>query len=103
MSSGFFWRVKVSVISHPSQVTPAWLTSILKGNGWRGAITSVRWQPIGAGQMGDNARFTLTGTDDIPATLVGKFPSEDPTSRYTAQTLGNYEREVFFSPTWPTR
>ena len=59
---------------------------------------AVEWQAIGTGQVGDSARFTLT--DDRPgagpATLAGKFPAADATSRQTAVTLGLYAKEVAF-------
>ena len=49
--------------------------------------------------MGNSVRFTLeysrTGPD-LPSTIVGKFPSEDPLSRMTGATTGNYAREVGF-------
>ena len=84
------------VVSHPDQITPAWLAPILHRAGWTGTVHSLRWKPIGAGQMGDTARFLLEGSGSLPPTLVGKFPAEDPVSRQTAVVTGNYRREVFF-------
>ncbi len=36
------------------------------------------------------------GAATVPRSLVGKFPSDDPTSRQTGVDLGNYRREVEF-------
>ncbi|WP_230206907.1 phosphotransferase family protein [Novosphingobium sp. Gsoil 351] len=64
----------------------------------RGAVATVDWQPIGTGQVGDSARFALTYDQPGagPATLAGKFPAADPTSRQTAVTHGLYAKEVAF-------
>ncbi|MCZ0944970.1 MAG: hypothetical protein OXJ53_18115, partial [Gammaproteobacteria bacterium] len=87
---------KAPVLSSPDQVTPADLTAILNQAGLTGTVESVSWQRIGAGQVGQNARFTLSADGTLPKTLVGKFPATDPTSRQTGVLLRNYEREVFF-------
>ena len=87
---------KAPVLSSPEQVTAADLTAILNQAGHLGTVESVAWQRIGAGQVGQNARFTLTADGDLPKTIVGKFPATDPTSRQTGILLRNYEREVFF-------
>ena len=86
----------MAVVSRPDQVTPAWLTSVLNRAGFTGTVGGVTWQHIGAGQVGDNARFTLDADGTLPRTVVGKFPSSDPTSRQTGVELANYAREVFF-------
>ena len=87
---------KAPVLSSPDQVTPAELTAILNQVGLAGTVESVRWQRIGAGQVGQNARFTLSADGALPQTLVGKFPATDPISRQTGVLLRNYEREAFF-------
>ncbi|MYF11991.1 MAG: hypothetical protein F4229_13580, partial [Gammaproteobacteria bacterium] len=87
---------KAPVLYSPDQVTPADLTAILNQAGLTGTVESVSWQRIGAGQVGQNARFTLSADGTLPKTLVGKFPATDPTSRQTGVLLRNYEREVFF-------
>lgn len=84
-------------------VDPAWLTEELERIGVaRGATvrdaTFVAY--IGTGQMGRNARFTLTWDDagGRPATVVGKFPTDDPTARATGFQNGSYGKEhVFYS------
>ena len=86
--------------SSPAAVTPAWLTGSLQRVGALddGAVTALEWQPIGTGQVGDSARFTLTydRPGAGPATLAGKFPAADPTSRQTAMVHGLYAKEVAF-------
>ncbi|MGQ7829819.1 phosphotransferase family protein [Altererythrobacter sp. Z27] len=86
--------------SHPDDVTGDWLAERLReakllGNG---RITAVRWEAIGTGQVGDSVRFHLEydAPDAGPATLAGKFPAADPTSRGTAAMLGLYAKEVRF-------
>ena len=77
----------------PAEVTPAWLSETIGVE-----VTSVEWQAIGTGQVGDSARFSLTydRPDAGPATLAGKFAAADPTSRQTAVTHGLYAKEVAF-------
>lgn len=79
--------------SHPADVTPAWLGQVLGAK-----IEGVRWEPIGTGQVGDSARFTLDCTigGNAPPTLAGKFPAADETSRSTAAMFGLYAKEVTF-------
>lgn len=52
---------------------------------------------IGDGLVGMNLRVPLSSDDPgVPATVVVKLASTDPTSRLTGMTLRNYEREVKF-------
>ena len=54
---------------------------------------------IGTGQIGKCIRFTLDlaeDSGDAPRSVVGKFPSDDPTSRKTGVELRNYIKEVSF-------
>ena len=56
---------------------------------------------IGTGQIGSNNRFTFDFEGDsggAPASLVGKFPSDQELSRKTASVegLGHYRRETYF-------
>lgn len=86
--------------THPSAVQPDWLNERLRAAGLLdgGAVTAVRWEPIGTGQVGDSARFHLSYDRDGagPATLAGKFPAEDQMSRGTAAAFGLYAKEVGF-------
>ena len=79
---------------HPDEVTAPWLSAMLGSE-----ITVVSWKPIGTGQVGDSVRFTLEGPEvgaSTPATLAGKFPAADATSRETAAMFGLYRKEVLF-------
>lgn len=52
---------------------------------------------IGEGQVGMNLRYALQSSDSaVPASVVVKMASPDPTSRATGIALRNYEREVKF-------
>ena len=77
----------------PAEVSPEWLSAILGT-----AVRAVESQPIGTGQVGDSARFTLTyeAPNAGPPTLAGKFAAADPTSRQTAVTHGLYAKEIAF-------
>jgi hypothetical protein len=78
-------------------VTPEWLAPRLRAGG-EGAIVALDFVPIGTGQVGDTARFTLTWDRPGagPQTIAAKFASADPTSRSTAAMFGLYAREVNF-------
>lgn len=86
--------------AHPDLVDPSWLTERLAQAGVlrQGRITALRWEPIGTGQVGDSVRFHLAYDTDGqgPATIAGKFPAADPTSRATAAAFGLYAKEVGF-------
>ncbi len=86
----------MNVPASPDRVSPEWLTSRLNASGLRGRVRDLSWQSIGAGQIGDNARFQLTADGDLPNSLVGKFPSTNPLSKRLGVRLNNYAREVFF-------
>lgn len=81
-------------------MTAAWLTARLTEAGalTTGAVTGLRWEAIGTGQVGDSVRFHIDydcpGAG--PATIAGKFAAEDPASRQTGQMLSLYRNEVGF-------
>ena len=84
-----------------AEIDPQWLTSALEQAGIAcGAyVRDLQAQSIGTGQVGENVRFTLTWSApraDLPATVVGKFPSRSEVSRATAASGGVYVREVGF-------
>ena len=86
--------------SHPDDITPEWLTGRLHEAVvlQRGNVTGFRWEPIGTGQVGDSARISLSydQAGGGPATVAGKFPAANPTSRGTAAMMGLYTKEVRF-------
>ena len=89
-------------IPTPATVTPAWLTERLRSAGYDAEVVGFRASRIGTGQIGLCVRYELEfaagSADDgaAPRTLVGKFPSDDPTSRATGVQLRNYLKEVSF-------
>lgn len=85
--------------SQPQDVSAAWLGDGLRTAGViKGDIAALSWEPIGTGQVGDSARFHLhyAPGGSGPATVAGKFPAADPTSRGTAAAFGLYAKEVGF-------
>lgn len=89
-----------AIPSHPDSITPDWLTERLRAAGLldHGRVTALRWEPIGTGQVGDSVRFhvTYSPVGVGPATIAGKFPAADATSRGTAAAFGLYAKEVGF-------
>ena len=81
-------------------ITAAWLTDRLHEAGHTGVyVRRFTRTQIGTGQIGKCIRFALELDGDdptAPRTLVGKFPSDDPTSRATGVALRNYIKEVSF-------
>jgi hypothetical protein len=76
----------------PDDVTTDWLATTLGGE-----IGSISYERIGDGLVGMNLRVRLHDADpELPASVVVKLPSPDPTSRATGVALRNYEREVRF-------
>lgn len=74
------------------EVTPPWLTEALGT-----AVTGVRAERI-ALDTGFSAalyRIHLTGSDDVPETLIVKLPA-DSLARGGMEMLGGYQRELFF-------
>lgn len=90
----------IPLVSHPDDVTPEWLTTVLHAAGDldpAGRVTTVDGVAVGTGQVGDSVRFTLgyEGAEG-PPTVVGKFPSEDETSRASSVATRTYEIETRF-------
>jgi len=86
-------------IRRPAAVDAGWLTAVLQDAGVDAVVRSFEAKNVGTGQIGESVRFKLTyerGGEGAPASLVGKFPSPDDTSRGTGIMLGNYLREVRF-------
>ena len=84
---------------NPEQITSSWLSSVFDADVELTASTRV-----GDGLVGMNLRLSLgSRSPDVPATVIAKLPSPDPTSRATGIALRNYEREVkFYAEIAPT-
>jgi hypothetical protein len=87
-------------IPGPGDVTPELVTRCLREAGFTSAdVRSLRGTRIGTGQIGQCVRYELelaADSGDTPRSLVGKFPSDDATSRQTGVLLGNFWKEVSF-------
>lgn len=90
----------ITLISNPDDVTPDWLTDVLRASGavGDGRVVGIASESVGTGQVGDSVRFSLTydEPDAGPPTVVGKFPSADDTSRAAAAATRTYEVETRF-------
>ncbi len=86
------------LVIEPQQVTADWLNQLFRYLDKPQEVASVRSEAIGTGQSAHSERFHLTYVAGHlgPATLVGKFPSPDPTSRATGHDHGSYLREISF-------
>lgn len=87
-----------AIVTEPGEVTPTWLTAVLRASGHDVTVTAVDTAPVGTGQMAHNERFVLRyagDPGDAPASLVGKFPSPSAESR-AAGAAGGYRNEVRF-------
>jgi aminoglycoside/choline kinase family phosphotransferase len=87
-------------IPGPDELTPAFVTDCLRAAGHeRVEVRALRGARIGTGQIGQCIRYELEfagDADGAPRTLVGKFPSDDPTTRQTGVQLRNFLKEVSF-------
>ena len=91
---------EIPLVSSPDDVSAGWLTDVLRTAGElddHSRVIDVSGTPVGTGQVGDSVRFTMTYEGDPgPATLVGKFPAADETSRAAAAATRTYEVETRF-------
>ncbi|MCE9623298.1 MAG: ecdysteroid 22-kinase family protein [Actinomycetia bacterium] len=83
----------------PEQITSTWLSSVFDSD-----VELTDSKRVGDGLVGMNLRLSLASRNpDVPATVIAKLPSPDPTSRATGIALRNYEREVkFYAEIAPT-
>jgi hypothetical protein len=91
--------ITAAVIRH-DEIDPEWLTKILTNAGVLsyGRVIAVEWEACGTGLLSDSYRFRVTyePAGVGPASVVGKFASEDPTSRVYGHQSGQYRNEVCF-------
>lgn len=83
------------------EIDAAWLTAALTASGTLtgGArVTEAQRETCGTGQLADSFRFRLSYDPEGagPATVVGKFPSDDAASRDFGQRSGYYRNEIRF-------
>ncbi len=93
-------RAKPTIVASPKDITAQYLTDVLRYADIDATVTSFTASSVGTGQVGQNVRFELSyatpAPTNAPATIVGKFTSDDPVSRETGKALLNYLREVKF-------
>jgi hypothetical protein len=87
-----------AIITHPDNITPAWLTQVLLHAGLDARVDEMQAAPVGTGQVGENTRFNLMGSG-TPTSVIGKFAAFDPKSKQTGIDMQTYLREVFFYKT----
>jgi len=87
----------------PAEITPAWLTGVLRETNVIGDanIVSITTEAIGAGAgfLGQLARLNLTYDRDeagAPGAVIAKLPALDPGGRGVANAFRFYEREIRF-------
>jgi hypothetical protein len=90
-----------TIPTDPTAIDAAWMHEALASAGLTDgaqvlAVEFVGY--IGTGQMGRNARYALTWDDPTgrPTSVVGKFPTDDPTGRASGFGNGNYLTEWTF-------
>ncbi|MFZ1742183.1 MAG: phosphotransferase, partial [Pontixanthobacter sp.] len=74
-------------------ISPEFLSEILQSR-----VADCDCKSIGAGLVGDSARISVQYASGAtgPASIAGKFPAQDPTSRSTGASMQLYEKEVGF-------
>ena len=87
--------------SGSDRFTTKWLTETLRQAGIldQGAVTAVKLERIGTGQMAETFRAGLSyleATVSAPSSLIIKFPADDPGSRAIATAMGLYQGETGF-------
>tara|TARA_R110002072_G_scaffold56097_3_gene145513 strand:+ start:10578 stop:11645 length:1068 start_codon:yes stop_codon:yes gene_type:complete len=93
-------------IPTPETVTSEWLTTQLNNCGVDGTVASFEQKRVGTGQIGMCFRYELTYSEagaNAPTSLIGKFPSDDPSSRATGVQLKNFLKEVSFYQSMQSR
>jgi len=91
--------IEPAVVADPADLTPDWLTGVLRAAGLDVRVRGLRHRAIGTGQMAHAERIELDYQGptpaDAPSTLVGKFPSPRPESRASG-ARGGYRAETRF-------
>ena len=84
----------------PSEVNVEWLSSALRAHDIEAEIADFDIEQVGTGQLGETRRFHLqyqgVAPPGAPATLVGKFPSDNEVAATTGKEMGFYRSEVMF-------
>ena len=93
-------------IPNEQSIDAAWFNQCFQANGIDAKVSGFTADRVGTGQIGKCIRYTFdyaTGSSNAPISLVGKFPSDDPSSRATGVALQNFLKEVRFYQQLQTR
>jgi hypothetical protein len=90
--------VTASTIADGTGLTAGYLTGALAAHLEGGAVTAVRAEPVGTGQVADSFRLHLAydGPAQLPPTMVAKVPAAAAASRGAARAFRTYEIEASF-------
>ncbi len=99
--------MKSGVLRAHTDVTPEFLTEVLRERSWIGdaVVVDAPAETIGAGLMGVCARYHLQFDRSVPGaprTVIGKFAAEDATAREFMASSG-YRNEVCFYEHFATK
>ncbi len=87
-------------VVRPQQITPDWLGAALRQGGIDAAVADFRVETVGTGQLGETRRFHLDYVGqpppDAPASVVGKFTSDNEVAATSGRDMGFYRSEVMF-------
>ena len=104
----------LGIVHNEGEITAGWVEGLLRASGDLEpgvSVTGVSVERIGEGVgiLSILQRVTpeYSGTTSAPASLVVKYPTDDPTQRFTADALSLYVRELEFykqvAPVSPVR
>lgn len=89
----------ISVVD-PLGVSPNWVSTVLQACNIDADVDSITMDTVGTGQLGETRRYHLSykgkQPTHAPATLIGKFPSDNEVASTTGKEMGFYRSEVMF-------
>ena len=88
------------IIPTEETISAEWFNACFARAGLTGTVTGFDAERVGTGQIGKCVRYSLRFSDqgELPASVIGKFPSDDENSRQTGVVLLNFLKEVRFYP-----
>ncbi|MFK7919105.1 MAG: phosphotransferase [Ilumatobacter sp.] len=93
----------LSIISSAHDITPEWLTELLRSSGDLDAeatVATARVEPFGSDESMMSALYrvhvSFDGETNAPTSLVVKLSSDSEGARFIASMFGFYEREIVF-------
>lgn len=93
----------LGLLASEADITPAWVEGVLKGSKSledNVSVTAITTERIGEGvgilSILQRITPTYSGATKAPQSFVVKYPTDDPTQRFTADALVLYIRELVF-------